>query len=146
MNEENNFNRSYIHEAAKRGYEDQIEEILATKKEEVNKKDSLGNTPLHWAASGGHFEACELLLKKGAQVNVVNNAGDTPLHRAAWKGGPKVCQLLIEKGAGPSRDVVNKEGKTPLNLARSVEVRKFVAPPIEYGEDEEFDQEDEDSD
>jgi len=146
MTEENNYNRSVIHEAAKRGYEDQIAEVLLTNKQEVNKKDSLGNTPLHWTASGGHFEACELLIKNGADINVVNNAGDTPLHRAAWKGGAKVCELLINSGAAPSRSVLNKEGKTPLNLARSVEVRKFVAPPIEYGEDEDFDQEDEDSD
>jgi len=139
--------RSYIHEAAKRGYEEQIEEILSSGgKGEVNKKDSLGNTPLHWAASGGHYKAVELLLKNGSEVNVLNNNGDTPLHRAAWKGGAKVCELLINNGAGPSRDVVNKDGKTPLQLARSSDAKKWVAPPIEVGDDEDFDQEDEDSD
>jgi len=42
--------------------------------------------------------------------------------------------------------VVNKDGKTPLQLARSNEAKKWVAPPIEVGDDEDFDQEDEDSD
>jgi len=137
---------SYIHEASKRGYEEQIEEVLATNKDDIRKRDTLGNTPLHWAASGGHYAAVEILIKNGAEVNVVNNAGDTPLHRAAWKGGAKVCELLVKSGAGPSRTVQNKDGKTPLQLARSSEVKQFVAPPIEVGEDEEFDQEDEDSD
>jgi ankyrin repeat protein len=130
---EENFQRYYIHEAAKRGYEDQLEEVLATNKSEVHRKDTLGNTPLHWAASGGHYQATDLLIKRGADVNAVNNAGDTPLHRAAWKGGPKVCELLINAGAGPSRNIQNKEGKSPLNLARSEEVRRWVAPPIEFG-------------
>jgi ankyrin repeat protein len=114
---------------------------------------------LHWAAGSGHFETVEVLIKAGADVNAVNTQGDTPLHRAAWKGGEKVCALLVEHGAGPSREVENKDGKKPVDLARTLEVRKVVAPPLPIGtsifflhfstiigEDEEFDQEDEDSD
>ncbi len=98
------------------------------------------------AASGGHLEACELLIKKGAAINDVNNFGETPLHRAAWKNHSGVCKLLLDNGALPSKTMRNKEGKTPLDLARSIEVKTIVAPPLETGEDEEFEQEDEDSD
>ena len=46
-------------EAAKRGNEDQLEELLAAG-ENINQVDSLGNTALHWAASGGHVEAIKV--------------------------------------------------------------------------------------
>lgn len=39
---------NYLHEAAKRGYAEQIEETLAQNKGTVNIKDDAGNTPLHW--------------------------------------------------------------------------------------------------
>ncbi len=36
---------------------------------------------LHWAASGGHYDAIEFLIQKGAKVDVVAKDGDTPLHK-----------------------------------------------------------------
>lgn len=93
--EEDNYVCSYIHEAAKRGYTEQIKEALVTDKDGINKKDSLGNTPLSWAASGGHLEAVKLLIELGSDVNSVNNNGDTPLHRAAWKNSPDVTSNLF---------------------------------------------------
>ena len=35
-----------------------------------------GNTPLHKAATGGHFEAVKLLLDRGASVDAKNNVSN----------------------------------------------------------------------
>jgi len=141
------FHMSPVHEAAKRGYCEQITEAIAESgKDIVRHIDTLGNTPLHWAASGGHAQACQLLLEQGADVNALNQFGDTPLHRAAWKNHIKTCELLLQHGAGPSREVKNKDDKMPVELARLLEVRVLVAPPQDNGPDEDFDQDDADSD
>ena len=119
-----------IIESSKRGNEEQVRELLRLK-HPVNKRDGLKNTPLHWAAAGGHLPCAKVLVNWKGDVNAVNKNGDTPLHKAAWKGHSHVIAFLLEKGA--KREEVNSEGKKPLDLARIQEVRKLLVPPIEYG-------------
>eukprot|EP00012_Vannella_robusta_P013318 CAMPEP_0206196220 /NCGR_PEP_ID=MMETSP0166-20121206/8313_1 /ASSEMBLY_ACC=CAM_ASM_000260 /TAXON_ID=95228 /ORGANISM="Vannella robusta, Strain DIVA3 518/3/11/1/6" /LENGTH=140 /DNA_ID=CAMNT_0053613643 /DNA_START=14 /DNA_END=436 /DNA_ORIENTATION=- len=134
-----------IIEFSKRGNEDQVRDLLRMK-HPVNKRDPLKNTPLHWAAAGGHMACMKVLTNWKGDVNAVNKNGDTPLHRAAWKSHPRAVSFLLNLGA--KRDVVNSEGKKPLDLARVQEVRKLLVPPIEYDDDDFDDPEeyDEDSD
>jgi len=144
---------SPIQEASKRGYTEQIEEILESTKTDVartkclNSLDGYGNTALHWAASGGHHESVQYLIEQYTKnINFQNKFGDTALHRASWKGHTEVCKLLVNMGASDSKLIKNKDGKTPLDLARKLEIRLLVAPPQDLGSDEEFDQEEADSD
>lgn len=48
-------------------------------------QDNEGATPLHFAASGGHYRILERLLHLGAKV-IEDDWGGTPLHDAAEKG------------------------------------------------------------
>ncbi|WP_341819973.1 ankyrin repeat domain-containing protein [Wolbachia endosymbiont (group A) of Cydia strobilella] len=48
---------------------------LLNKGASVETEDNDGNTPLHFAASKGHFVIVEALLEKGATVEVKNNEG-----------------------------------------------------------------------
>ena len=47
-------------------------------------------------------------------VDVQDRYGNTALHTACEEERPEVCQLLISHGA--SRDLANREEKTPLQL------------------------------
>lgn len=134
-----------IHESAKRGYVDGVKEALG-EKADVNLTDNMGNTPLHYASSGGHTDCVQFLLSNGAKVDALNNNKDTPLHRAAWRNNVDVVKALLAAGADKLKDAKNGEGKTPLELARAVEIRKLIAPTLTDAPDEGFDQEDEDSD
>ncbi len=66
-------------------------------------------TPLHWAAMGGHTEIVKLLLASGAKVRAKEAGGRTPLH---WSSKVEITQLLLAAGADVNaRDNV---GYTPL--------------------------------
>jgi ankyrin repeat protein len=78
-------------------------------------KTALGNTALHWASAAGHLEVVRFLIQTGADLHMTNDMLDTPLHSAAWRGFAETAQILLT--AGCSRDAVNKEGKTPPELA-----------------------------
>ena len=60
-----------IHDAAKKGELEKVKKLLKDNPELVFSKseDSVGYTPLHWAAYNGHKDVAESLLAKGAEVN-----------------------------------------------------------------------------
>ncbi|XP_075535954.1 osteoclast-stimulating factor 1-like [Dermacentor variabilis] len=108
-----------LHESAKRGNLQFLEECLSNKVS-VNSLDKAGCTALHWAAHGGHVECAQILLSiTGVQVDVQNKLGDTPLHSSAWKGHSDIVRMLLVAGA--NKNVKNKEGRTPLELASDPE-------------------------
>ncbi|KAL9627502.1 MAG: hypothetical protein Q9164_007590, partial [Protoblastenia rupestris] len=65
----------------------------------INKNDTKGRTPLHWAACRGYLAIVQLLLEKGAVVDAKSGSGDTALLEAATYGRQAIVQLLLEKGA-----------------------------------------------
>ena len=92
-----------------------------------------GSTPMMAAAGlgaprGGDEEVTEagdrndpidvmkVLLAKGANVNAANDLGMTPLHYAAQRGSDRIIEFLASQGA--RFDVKNKQGRSPLDLAR----------------------------
>ena len=58
-----------------------------------------GNTPLHMAASSGHFPVVQYLCEQGADKEARGNNDITPLHMVAEKGQLSVVQYLCEQGA-----------------------------------------------
>lgn len=45
----------------------------------VNTKDHMGRTPLHFAAETGNFTKIKALVEAGADLDVPDNMGNTPL-------------------------------------------------------------------
>lgn len=79
-------------------------------------------TALIAAAHLGHDGAVEALIAAGAALDHVNNLGWTALIEAIvlGRGGPRhtrCVKLLVEAGADPN--VADRQGRTPLALARS---------------------------
>ena len=67
---------------------------------DVNRRDKLGQTPLHWAAQQGHTEIAKALVGKGAFANTLDNAGRAPLYRAVEHNRKAVAEYLISKNGG----------------------------------------------
>lgn len=96
-----------------------IEQVKAALSEgaDINYKDKReGNTPLIWAAHGGHIEIARLLIQKGADVNAVTSSGGTPLIYAAKFGNVEIVKLLLETGAKMD---AREDGKSAVEWART---------------------------
>ena len=78
-------------------------------------------TALIAAAHLGHHRPIDLLIKAGAPLDHINNLGWTALIEVVVLGDggenhQKSLKLLLDAGA--DRSVVDREGRTPLELAR----------------------------
>ena len=93
---------------------DMIQTLIT--KQNVNSKDSSGNTPLHTAIlHDAPFEYIQYIVSTGADVNARNKDGDSVLYLATQKNMKNTGELLIDKGA----DIfaTNMQNYSPLRLA-----------------------------
>jgi len=67
--------------------------------DDVNCRDALGRTPLHYAAARGRREVVCLLLQRKADPNAIDEARATALHRAAARGHEVIVSLLVRGSA-----------------------------------------------
>ncbi len=72
----------------------------------INEKDALRATALHWSVLAGNLQKTQDLLELGADINVVNRNLETPLrwaltrdiHQSEDRIQQKMVQLLFQKG------------------------------------------------
>ena len=78
--------------------------------------NSMGSTPLHWAAERGFLVSAGLLIQANARLDLKSRfGGSTALHRAAGAGHAEVIRALAAAGAPlAARD---DAGYTPLHWA-----------------------------
>ncbi|XP_069125470.1 26S proteasome non-ATPase regulatory subunit 10-like [Argopecten irradians] len=123
-------NRMPLHWAASAGHL-QIVECLFRYNVPIDARDESNWTALMIASSAGRDQIVSLLLGAGAQVNAVNQTGQCSLHYAASKNRyefdhfrhlaceeerTEVALLLV--GHGAQIELLNKEEKSPLDLAK----------------------------
>ncbi|XP_059821085.1 uncharacterized protein LOC132391646 [Hypanus sabinus] len=87
--------------------------------------DSQGDSALHWAASQGHCELTRLLICSGFNPRQQDDFGQTPLHLAVHSGNLPTVQLLCEQN-GVELEIEDKNGNTPLKLARGCQYKDIV--------------------
>jgi len=82
---------------------------------DLESKDLLGRTALHYAAEVGNKEIVKMLLDKGIDPNITDNDGITPLYVAIRTGNVEIVKVLIDNGANINSKNTSKQ--TPLYLA-----------------------------
>ncbi len=116
-----------LHLAAAKGHDQALLQLLSFGAL-ANKRNAAGQTPLHRAACAG-FEFCvtALLEVEPSLADAVDaENGQSALHLAAEDGHGGCVKLLLEIG-GANRLLLDKEGRTPADLARTPEIRSLLA-------------------
>ena len=135
-----------LFEAAKSGTACEVKAALAAGADS-NARNEIGNTPLHYAATGNdNLSVIKALIEGGANPGARDKYGRTPLH-VATAGyniirNPAVLAVtaaLIEGGADPNAS--DENGQTPLHMAAVKGTASLIKALIEAGADP-----DEDSD
>ena len=88
--------------------------LLEIEYADINSRDALGRTPLHWLAENGEVEALRLLTKDPwrADVHTRDLTGFTPLHCACWADSVDSAAVLLD--AGSNANAQDKHDRTPL--------------------------------
>lgn len=103
--------------------------LLTNKAIDVNKPDSTGGTPLHYAAALGLVEIIDQLLgHPDIDVNLAEKQGGwTPLHTAVFQGQDSAVAALL-KSKKIQLNLQDKDGNTPLHFALLASKQKNPGP------------------
>ncbi len=104
-----------------------VQRILEENPEIVEKKDDMGNSPLHYAAHMGDTSLIQLILDKGGDIDSANKRGLRPIIFAVNNGDRKTVKYLVEKGSDINSPDVS--GLSPVDWAlysRHPEIATFL--------------------
>ena len=103
-----------LYYAARFGFQDLVEHLVACDPKQVNATGGYYVTPLVAALETGHFQITEFLYQNGAHPNIRGLNEATPLHSAAYYGDFEMVQILLKYKADVQAR--NAKGKTPLDF------------------------------
>jgi ankyrin repeat protein len=109
--------------------------LLIASHAEVDWKDKIGNTPLHFAAGDNRPEIADLLIAGGANVNDRRTALDdwTPIFSAAGNGRVEAMRVLLRRGA--DFGLRSRDGNMPIHKAAQNGMSETIAVLIAAGAD-----------
>lgn len=120
--------------AAYLGHIEVLELLLAAGADLTVVDPGMRATALHAAAYAGRTEAAGVLIDHGIAINQQGPVnGYTALHDAVWQNHGATVRVILAGGADPT--IRSRDGKTPLELARShghsdlVDLLETVARP-----------------
>lgn len=99
---------------------------------DVNARDEVGKSALHWVA-GAHHDVVAALLSAGADVNAKDQLDRTPLHFVAATGSVENIRLLLDAGAEVNAQTANDW--TPIHGAAKFGSEKQIMVLLEAGAD-----------
>ena len=100
--------------SAKKGDKEKVIELLHIENIDINYKDEIGWSALHYACDEGNLKIVDILIKANADINAKSNDKRTPLHLAAKHGYFDISKLLYENGACLTS--VDNEKNLPVHL------------------------------
>ncbi|WP_207535325.1 ankyrin repeat domain-containing protein [Desertivirga arenae] len=111
--------RSLIFQAVLVNWKEVLEQLIKYSPD-LNLRDKLGYTALHYATQNYLVDIAGFLIEKGAEVDCKSNSGTTPLFVAVAesKGRGDMIKLLLAKGADP--DALNNSGNSPRSFADKI--------------------------
>ena len=110
-----------LHLAANSGNLDCLIKLIR-RDAKINAVNTKGETPLHLAAKNGHGHCLKKLLDNKAEI-CQRIDGNTPLHLAVHGNHLQCLEHLMDIGSRDKNNIglKNKNGETPINLARKNE-------------------------
>ncbi|KAF8274303.1 ankyrin [Lactarius quietus] len=114
-----NISNKLLIDAARKDNVDQLLEVFGDGGFDINYRDGIGNTALHYAASEGSLDVLnEILEYEGCDVDYTNYIeGATPLHLAVKIEEPELRALIVDSllDAGADTRIKDKGGQLALN-------------------------------
>ena len=109
-------------------------QVLIDAGADIETKDYMGRSPLHWACRSGALDVVKLLVKAGAGVRVTDNKGYTCLIRASEHGRTETVRYLVNL---PQVDLRHKDNEsyTALHCAAGAQHADVVKVLIDAGAD-----------
>ena len=108
----------------------QIIKIIIAMTSNVNIEDKNGFTPLYYAIISGEEQLTNLLLKKGADkndINIVDVNGNSLIHNELLHlNNESYRKIKFFLTFSPDLNIKNKEGKTPLDIAKERNLVQYV--------------------
>ena len=119
--------------AVKKNDAKKVEDLVFSGADVNFKAESVGYTPLMYAAYHNAYASAKILVERGAEVNTQDMTGSTALMIASANGSFEMAKFLIEKGA----DVNRKDSMmgTALMRAASAGYGKLVRLLLDNGAD-----------
>ena len=103
--------------------------VCINKGVDVDVHDKVKQTPLYYAAKVGNLQVARLLISLGMHPNFRDTHGQTAIFYAVLHGHLQMMRLL--SGMGAALDVQSHQGKTPLHMTKSnelkTEIRRLIA-------------------
>ena len=125
------FERIDYWDAVKEGNIPKIENYMKKSEIDVNAKDVLKNTPLHYAILNQDSDLIKFLIKNGADVNAKNAYGKTVLHTALERKSIHLVELLLRNGANVNLEKFS--GERPLDIAVEMKNKDVVGILLKNG-------------
>lgn len=109
----------------KEGNVKMVKELATSTKLDINKLDSEGLAPIHWASDRGNLDTLKYLITElNANIEQRDQDGQTALHYAASCGHHDVVKYLVESGADVK--VVDNDGVTPSDISSDDVIKELL--------------------